>query len=605
VVVGRVDRPTPASKRLRIEVTPGIPVSGREIRFSGNQHLDAAVLQQEIADSGLEVEAWLDRTVVERVLRQVYNEAGFLRAEVVGRPLDIDGTTGVLVFDIKEGPQAQITNVVWAGVSDTRLPALQKVAELAVPAPYVAADVNSARIRIENEYRRQGFNDAEVEVVPGVADDDEVSLTVQVNEGTQQVLQAVELTGLEVTNGKVLTESLRFELGRPVNLDEWAVARKRIYDTNVFRLVDIQPQPVGDPVNGVQQVKAVVTVEEYPEWAFRYGFQIEGERRLELEEFTSTRNLGVVGDLRNPNLFGRALTLGLFGMYQYDSRDATVFLATSRLFGWRARSALYGYVRRDRIRDDLGEEIVAITDVQGISADQRWRRGGMQILYGYRFERNRTFDPNAGSNDPFPLDFVANLAKLTAAAVFDLRDDPINAKKGTFSSISLDQSGAWLGSDVNNRKLLMQQTAFFPVGQLVFASRVQAGFAFGRDELLPTDRFRAGGATTVRGYGEDSLGERSELGGVPLGGAKMIVLNQEARFPVYRWAHAVAFVDAGEIFSRDEAFEWSELKVGYGLGVRFDTPAGLLRVDVGFPRTAITESRGTKPRWYFGFGHVF
>lgn len=604
VVVGRIDRPSPGSKRLRIEVTPGIPVSGREIRFTGNQHLDAARLQQEITDSGLEVEAWLDRTVVERMLRQVYNEEGYLRAEVVGRPLDLDGATGVLTFDINEGPQAQITNVVWAGVTETRLPEVQKAAELSVPAPYVAADVNSARIRIENEYRRRGFNDAEVEVVPGVADDDEVSLTVQVSEGTQQVLQNVETTGLEVTNGKVLTEALRFELGRPVNLDEWAVARKRIYDTNVFRLVDIQPQPVGDPVNGVQQVKAVVSVEEYPEWAFRYGFQVEGERRLDVEEFTSTRNLGVVGDLRNPNLFGRALTLGLFGMYQYDSRDATVFLATSRLFGWRARSSLYGYVQRDRIRDDLGEEIVAITDVRGISADQRWRRGGIQILYGYRFERNRTFDPETG-NDPFPLDFVANLAKLTAAAVFDLRDDPINAKRGTFSSVSLDQSGAWLGSDVNNRKLLMQQTAFLPVGQLVFASRAQLGFAFGRDELLPSDRFRAGGATTVRGYSEDSLGERSLIGGVPLGGAKMIVLNQEARFPVYRWAHAVAFIDAGDIFSKDEAFEWRELKVGYGVGVRFDTPAGLLRVDVGFPRVALTESRGTKPRWYFGFGHIF
>ena len=604
VVVGRIDRPSAGAKRLRIEVTPGIPVTGREIRFAGNQYLDAATLQQEIADSGLEIEAWLDRTVVERTLRQVYYEEGFLRAEVIGRPLDVDGTTGVLTFDIKEGPQAQITNVAWTGIGDARLPEMQKAAELEVPAPYVAADINGARIRIENQYRRQGFNDAEIEMVSGVADDDAVTLTVQVNEGTQQLLQDVELTGLEITRGKVLTEALRFELGRPVDLDEWAVARKRLYDTNVFRLVDIQPQPVGDPVNGVQQVKAVVTVEEYPEWAFRYGFQLEGERRSDVEDFTSTRNAGVVGELRNPNLFGRALTLGLFGMYQYDRRDATVFLATSRLFGWRARSSLYGFVQRDRLRDQLGEDIVAINDVEGISADQRWRRGGMQILYGYRFERNRTYDPEPG-NDPFPLDFVANLAKLSAAAVFDLRDDPINAKKGTFSAVSFEQAGAWLGSDVNNRKLLMQQTAFVPVGQLVFASRVQAGFAFGRDDLLPSDRFRAGGATTVRGYAEDSLGERSAIGGIPLGGAKLIVLNQEARFPVYRWAHAVAFIDAGEIFSRDEAFRWNHLKVGYGVGVRFDTPVGLLRVDVGFPNTALTESRGTKPRWYFGFGHIF
>lgn len=604
VVVGRVDRPSPDAKRLRIEVTSGIPVTGREIRFTGTQQLDEARLREEIAAAGLEVEAWLDRAVVEQLLRQVYNEEGYLRAEVVGRPLDVDGTTGVLTFDIKEGPQAAITNVTWAGIDAARLAQVQKVAALDVPMAYVAGDVNAARIRIENEYRRLGFNDAEVELVSGVADDDAVSIAVQVAEGTQQILRDVEMSGLEITRGTVISEALRFELGKPVDLDEWALARKRLYDTNVFRLVDIQPQPIGDPVNGAQPVKAVIRIEEYPEWSFRYGFQLEGERRLELEEFTSTRNAGVVSELRNPNLFGRALTLGLFGMYQYDRRDATVFLATSRLFGWRARSSLYGFVSRDRIRDELGEDIVAINDIEGVSADQRWRHGGLQVVYGYRFERNRTHDPDPGG-DPFPLDFVVNLAKLTAATVFDRRDDPINAKKGTFSAVSFEQAGAWLGSDVNNRKLLMQQTVFVPVGQLVFASRVQAGFAFGRDDLLSSDRFRAGGATTVRGYAEDSLGERRASDNVPIGGTKMMVLNQEARFPVYRWAHAVAFIDAGEIFSKDESFKWNDLKVGYGVGVRFDTPVGLLRVDLGFPRTALTASRGTKPRWYFGFGHIF
>jgi outer membrane translocation and assembly module TamA len=188
----------------------------------------------------------------------------------------------------------------------------------------------------------------------------------------------------------VLTEALRFELGRPVNLDDWALARKRLYDTNVFRLVDIQPVPMGEPVGGVQPVTARVTVEEFPTWTFRYGLQLETEREAVADEFTSTRNAGVVAELKNPNLFGRALTLGAFGMYQYDRRDASLFLATSRLFGWRARSTLYGYFSRDRLRDDAGTEILAITDREGISADQRWRMRGMQIVYGYRFERGHT-----------------------------------------------------------------------------------------------------------------------------------------------------------------------------------------------------------------------
>ena len=604
VVVGRIDRPDPDTKRLRIDVTPGAPVTGREIRLVGNAVLNKQRLTGEILRAGVEVEGWLDRTVVERALRQAYNEEGFLKAEVVGQPLVIEGTAGVLIIDIKEGPRADITGVKWAGVGETRLLAVEKAATIATPTPYVTKTVNDARRRIEDLYRKQGFNDAEVEAQPSVNLDDTVVLTYTVVEGTQQVLQDVSLAGLEITHKRVVNQALRFELGKPVDLDYWATARKRLYDTNVFRLVDIQPVPLGDPVNGVQPIKAVVTVEEYPAWSVRYGFQFEGERQAALDEFTNTRNAGVVGEVRNPNLFGRALTGGVFGMYQRDQRDASVLLATSRLFGRRARSTLYGFFKRDRFRNPDTSEIDSVTDQQGVSADQRWRRRGFQIVYGYRFERNHTFIPTS-AGDPLPFDVVVNLAKLSSALIFDRRDDPINSRKGTFSSLSFDNASLFLGSDVQNRKLLMQEFVFVPLKRMVLASRVQAGFAFGHDPLSYTDRFRAGGGTSVRGYGEESLGPR-DRNGLPSGGDRLLILNQEVRFPMVRFtnsfaANGVAFVDAGNIFGKGEA--WNGLKTGYGFGLRLDTPVGLLRGDLGFPSNRATASRST--RWYFGFGHIF
>jgi outer membrane protein insertion porin family len=472
---------------------------------------------------------------------------------------------------------------------------------LTPPAAYVVAEVNEARVRIEEHYRRQGFNDAEVEVEPAIAADDTVTLTFKVAEGPQQVLKAVELTGNEVTNSKVITQALRFTIDEPVDLDEMTLARKRLYDTNVFRLVDIQTVPVGETVDGVQPVKAVVTVEEYPAWSFRYGFQLEGERRAELDEFTSSRNAGVVSELRTPNLFGRALTGGVFGMYQRDRQDASLFVATSRLFGWSARSTLYSFFSRDRVRNDDGD-ISSITDQQGISADQRWRTRGMQIIYGYRFERNHTTIPDS-LDDFVPFDIVADLAKVSSAVLFDRRDDPINARRGTFSSLSFDYASTRLGSDVSNRKLLAQQFVFVPVRRLVLASRVLAGYAFGRDPLQFADRFRAGGATSVRGYGEDGLGPL-DANGLPIGD-RLLVLNQEARFPIYRWANGVVFADAGNIFAPGETLSWGELKVGVGFGLRFDTPVGLIRGDVGFPQSSLETGRSTRTRWYVGFGHIF
>jgi outer membrane protein insertion porin family len=93
---------------------------------------------------------------------------------------------------------------------------------------------------------------------------------------------------------------------------------------------------------------------------------------------------------------------------------------------------------------------------------------------------------------------------------------------------------------------------------------------------------------------------------LPRGGDRLLVLNQEARFKMFRWANGVVFIDAGNIFKKGE--DWSGLKVGYGFGLRLDTPVGLLRGDVGFPVNAtsssgITATRST--RWYFGFGHIF
>lgn len=609
VVVGTLDRPSPDTKRLRIAVTPGVALSGREIRFTGNQELSSDRLMAEIVAAGLTVEGWLDRAVIEQTLLTAYNEAGFLKATVEGGPLTIDGDIGVLPVAVVEGPRAQVTALKFAGVADQRLPAVQKAAGLAPPAPYVATDIDAARARVERQYRDDGFNAADIEVVPAVADDDTVTLTFAITEGVQQVLQDVETTGREATRENVLTEALRFELGKPVNLDEWALARKRLYDTNVFRLVEIQPVPIGEAVNGVQPVKARVAVEEYPAWSFRYGFQIEGDRQLELDEFTSTRNAGVVAELKNPNLFGRALTFGAFGMYQFDSRDATLFLATSRLFGWRARSSLYGYYQRDLIRDDAGQEVLATNDVQGISADQRWRWRGAQIVYGYRFELGHTFDPDPG-NDPLPLDFVSNVATLNLAALLDRRDDPLAPRKGTFSSLSLDESSLWLGSDVSNLKTLVQQFVFVPLGRAVLATRVQAGKKFGVDDLFLDDRFRAGGATSVRGYGEDSLGPRGS-DGVPFGGEAMLVINQEVRVPLRRWVSAVGFLDAGDVFGKGERLKLRSLEIGYGAGLRFHTPVGLLRVDFGVPGSSITAVKSREAnslrsgRWYFGIGHIF
>ena len=90
----------------------------------------------------------------------------------------------------------------------------------------------------------------------------------------------------------------------------------------------------------------------------------------------------------------------------------------------------------------------------------------------------------------------------------------------------------------------------------------------------------------------------------------MLILNQELRFPIYRWFRGVAFVDAGNAFSELQPFAFGDLAVGYGAGLRLSSPIGLLRLDFGIPATAPPNStrRGNSVgsgRLYFGLGHIF
>ena len=400
------------------------------------------------------------------------------------------------------------------------------------------------------------------------------------------------MSGIEITNGNVLTDAMRFELGKPVDLDEWALARKRLYDTNVFRLVDIQPVPIGEAVDGVQPVKAASRCRSIRRGRFATASRLKASATLSSSRSSrARRNLGAVAELKNPNLFGRALTFGAFRHVSARSpgRDAVpgdvtpVWLAGAveplRLLLTRSASRRYrGRGAGDQRRPGLQR--------RSALAHARRSRSSTAIASS----ATHTFDPDPGNNDPFPLDFVSNLATLSTATLWDRRDDPLAPVKGTFSSVSIDHAASWLGSDVNNRKLLLQQYVFVPLRSSSSPRARSGARSSAPTRCCSSDRFQAGGATTVRGYSEDSLGPRGRKD-CRLA-AKRLVSQPGSALPdlsvVGLRVNGVVFVDAGNIAPDRNA--WPGLAIGYGFGLRFDTRVGLLRGDVGFPGSDLTTS---------------
>ncbi len=276
--------------------------------------------------------------------------------------------------------------------------------------------------------------------------------------------------------------------------------------------------------------------------------------------------------------------------YQRRERLARVFANAPTLFGLPIESLLASHRSHEEFAD-----ATLVTDRTGVSWEQRMRLGSaLRLSYSYVFDRDHTFDTDPPPGFP-AFDVTAHVARLTAAAVWDTRDDPIDTARGLLLSTNLEYASDALGSDFSFVRHLAQAYYFRPWRQIVFASAARVGTvtALGGQSVITSELFLGGGARTVRGVPDDGLGPRDFTGSAAGGGAVFIV-NQEARFPIFRWVRGVGFLDAGNVFTTPSALDLGQLVGSAGAGLRVTTPFALLRVDYGkvFAGTAVDAPGG-------------
>ena len=594
-----------ARKDLVIAIEPGPRSTRRVLEFSGATIVTSDELQAMVEKAGIGLTAWLTPRQFESTLAVRLADDGLLSAKVaVGAPR-FEGTTATLPVAVEEGPRFTVDAVELRGVSARPIDEVRREFAIDAGAPYVPASVDEARRRVDVAYLRQGFADVRTRVSPEVHEASaEVTLTVELDEGAQQVLTDVVVEGARLTRRGVIDGAIKAKLGEPVSQEGWAQARKRLYQVGAFRSVDVEFEPVGQPVEKgalIQQpVRAHVTLGEWPPYRFRYGFQIGDQPAVTGTGRESSP--GAIAELQNRNVFGTGLTAGVTARWERRLYLGRLFASAPTFFSLPLTTS--AYITRSRESTPFDDGTSFKTDRTMFTLNQQtntWRT--FRFNYGYQYERDHVFDPNQASDEAFPLDFVLGVSRLMTGALFDVRDNPFDPRRGFFLSPSLE-FGYEHGSAVWFVRHLFQGSLFIPAGRTVVATGVRLGLAnaFGDGDVFVFDRFFAGGGNTVRGYAEDSLGPRF-ADGAALGGDAMLVINQELRFPIYRWLRGVGFVDAGNVFEYPGDVSLRDLKVSVGFGLRLDTPFALLRLDFGAPVPSLPDSKFG--RWYFSIGHVF
>jgi outer membrane protein insertion porin family len=581
----------------------------------------------------------------------LYQRLGFARAKVAAAANEMNPSPagqGLVkpVITVVEGPLTLVGNVAFTGNASVPEEQLRAFVTSTPGAPFYQPQVVADYDAVLLEYRNRGFAAASVLVVPGVSPDGtRADLEFQIHEGQQTIVDHILIVGNTRTDSRVITRELLLQEGKPLGLEDLIESQRRLGALGLFRRIRIDP--LSHASGGTTDV--LVTVEEAATTTLSYGGGLEVSRLLragpgggarERLEFAprgffdvGRRNIG--GKNRSVNLYTR-LSLRPkapssdgtqrtgFGFSEYR------FVGTfrePRAFGVNADLSLTGAVEQGvRSSFNFARKGVNAEIVRRLSP-------GVRTSARYAFGTTRTFDEQLDTEDQARIDRIFPRVRLSGfggAISRDTRDDVLDPTRGMFLSADGSIAARALGGQVGFMKSFVQGLWFQRVplrSRVIFASRLAVGLADGFqrvvestdaqgspiteivEDLPASERFFAGGDTSVRGFALDSVGALNTISptGFPRGGNALLLMNGELRLPVWGDLGAAVFMEGGNVFNRITEFAFNELRGSAGFGIRYRSPIGPIRFDVGFKmdRRELGGALESRRAFHFAIGQVF
>ncbi|WP_291360145.1 autotransporter assembly complex family protein [Devosia sp.] len=437
-------------------------------------------------------------------------------------------------------------------------------------------------------WRQQGYAKAEIVTRDVVADHatTSVDVTITVNPGPKAAFGAVTVTGAETLDPEFLARQTGLTPGEEYDPDELERAQKRLDRLEVFRAARLE---AAGSVGADGLLPYNLIVQELPGRRFGVGANYSSVDGLGLEAFHLWRNL--FGQAERLRLDARVASIGFpIDTAQFDYFFGGTFTKpgiftpdTDLVAAVSAERTIYPTFTETSASGRVG--------LTHILSDQITLEGGAQ------FEINR-FDDAFGTRD-------FKTVGLYGGAVLDFRDDSVDPTQGWYGQVNLEPFYE-LNYGKAGAKLTVEGRTYFGFGEddpFVLAGRLRAGLVLGPSlaEIPPDKLFFAGGGGSVRGYAFKSIGVDNGAG-VITGGRYLLEGSIEARAKVTDDIGVVGFLDGGYV-AADVFPALTDLRLGAGVGVRYYTGLGPIRLDVAVP----LNKRAGDPDYalYVGIGQAF
>lgn len=411
-----------------------------------------------------------------------------------------------------------------------------------------------------------------------------VNIRYFINTGPRCQFGTTQLMGNQHTKDKFIRKQLQYEEGtiyNPKLLDE---SRVNLYKLQLFSILSIQPELTNKETN---PVPVRIYIEEAKRFSSRYGLGYGTE-----DKFRAFAELNYKGFLSGARRLSLQLKHSALTPYLIDfnwiqpqflnpnfSLTINPFVSRYDEPGYQIQDHGFNLKLSDQISDQLSAQA------------------------NYYFEKVKNFNAEPDSLSTTTKDIPYNKSGIIFSVLYDSSDPKFSPTKGLNIVLAYKLNGYLFGGDYNYSRIWTDIRNYQEINKLVLASRLMIGGirSGNNDHFIPVeDRFYAGGANSVRGW------QRAELGplrdnGKPLGGSSVLQGSLELRIPLAWKLSMVSFLDFGNVWVDEFKYKLNDLAYATGGGIRFDTPIGPIRFDVGVPVWYETH----KVRFFLSVGQAF
>ena len=539
-----------------------------KIDFVGNASIRDRVLAQDIiSKKGDEYNDININFDIEKIV-SFYETQGFFETEVTPQ-IEASEQGAAITFTIAEGPRPRITEIVINGAEKN---IIKHLLEIKTNDFFVKDKIAKSKANIEDYYKDRGY--PYVDVRSSVMADSGI-LKFDIEKGVLHYVRNIEVKGLTVCNPDVVRREIEFKKGDLFSKSKLLFSQRNIYALGFFSTMSVslskqEPDSV-DVIVDVRELKSRILnfgvglsiplsflisfgIEELNIFNLGHRFQVRPSFKINIEREWEGK---LEGRYTIPHITPLRISISILPFLWFEETEE--------------------FTRQTR-----GNELrISKLYTENIQF-------GIAHQYKYVDFRQKIELPDT-------IKGVTNSIKFQL--MMDYRDEFFNPKRGVYLLPLVEYAGGIFGGDNHFIRLETDNRLFLPLLNNTIAQRLKVGVIIPTDGVATYEKYSLGGQYSLRGYPERSIGPDSF--GDERYGNIIVNYNFEFRVSLPKYFGIVGFFDIGYIDNKIDITDTDFLKATAGFGLRYYTPIGPIRGDIGFPLT----EKGREI--YLGIYHIF